>query len=147
MLTEAELQAGPIRASVPGIRAGFVDASLGRLLASSSAFRFAGLSTLDGRSVAAAGPITQAAAARIAAMASSLLALSETFARETASGRGAYTTITAAEGLIVVVRVPTREPRFALCAGSDSSDNLGIVLRRTLDASESLAQRFDAGDS
>ena len=92
MATEAEPQAGPIRTSVPGVRAGRIDvpaaeALLGRLMASLSALRFAGLSTLDGHPVAAAGAITPVAAGRIAAMASSLLALSETFARETASGQ------------------------------------------------------------
>ena len=152
MLTDANLGPGSTGKGVPGIGAGrvdsiAVDAMLGRLLASSSAFRFAGLSTLDGRPVATAGQIGDASAARIAAMTSSLLALGETFAREVASGRCACTTVAAAEGVTVVVRVPTRVPTFALCASSDSSDSLAVVLRRTLDAAERLARLLDAHDA
>ncbi len=108
-------------------------------LASSPALQLVSLSYVDGRPIATAGQAQAHSVERVAAMASSFLALSETFAREAAHGRCDYSTITSAQGLIVAVRVPSPKQLFVLCAVASRSDNLAMVLRRTLDCAESLA--------
>lgn len=120
---------------------------LARLLATSTAFRFTSLSTVDGRSIAVAGRVDDVTTARIAAMTSALLGLSETFAKEAVRSRCAYTTITADDGVVVVVRVPTRARLHALSVASDANENLALVLRRTLDAAHALALLVDADPS
>ena len=107
--------------------------------AASPAMQLASLSYVDGRPLATIGEASPEQAQRVAAMASSFLALSETFARETSHGRCSYATITSVQGLIVAVRVPSPRPLYVLSAAASRSDNLAMVLRRTLDCAEALA--------
>lgn len=108
-------------------------------LSSSPALELVSLSYVDGRPVATAGQAEAHVVERVAAMASAFLALSETFAREASHGRCDYATITSAHGVVVAVRVPSHDQRFVLCALASRSDNLAMVLRRTLDCADSLA--------
>ena len=119
------------------------DDLLQRLLITVPSCRFVSLSTLDGRSAAVAGALTAAGAPRIAAMTSSFLALSETLAWETTSGRSSYVTLASSDGLIVIARVPTRLPAYALSACADDDGVLALLLRRTLDTVTALAERLD----
>lgn len=107
--------------------------------ATSPAMELVSLCYVDGRPLATIGEASRDQAERVAAMASSFLALSETFSKETSHGRCSYATITSAQGLIVAVRVPSPRPLYVLCAAASRSDNLAMVLRRTLDCAESLA--------
>ncbi|TDR45042.1 putative regulator of Ras-like GTPase activity (Roadblock/LC7/MglB family) [Tahibacter aquaticus] len=93
----------------------------------------------DGRPLATVGEAPPNHAERVAAMASSFLALSETFAKEASHGRCSYATITSAQGLLVAVRVPSPRKLYVLCAAASRSDNLAMILRRTLDCADSLA--------
>ena len=108
-------------------------------LASSPAIQLISLSYVDGRPIATAGQAPAHSVERVAAMASSFLALSETFAKEAAHGRCDYATITSSLGVVVAVRVPSPKQLFVLCAVASRNDNLAMVLRRTLDCAESLA--------
>lgn len=114
-------------------------AHLQAFFATSSAMQLVSLCYVDGRPLATLGDASPEQAQRIAAMASSFLALSETFSKEAAHGRCAYATITSAQGLIVAVRVPSPRSLYVLCAAAGRSDNLAMVLRRTLDCAEALA--------
>lgn len=104
------------------------------------AVRFCCLSTVDGHLISKAGMQDEHACQRTAAIASSFLALSETFAKEGAVGRCTHTTISAEHGTIVAVRVPSRTRSYVLSVGADLSDNLASVLRLTLDAAEKVAK-------
>ncbi|WP_257389020.1 hypothetical protein [Tahibacter caeni] len=119
------------------------DGLLSRLLITVPSCRFVSLSTLDGRSAAVAGALTAAGAPRVAAMTSSFLALSETLAWETTSGRSSYVTLASSDGVIVIARVPTRLPAYALSACADDDRVLALLLRRTLDTVAALAQQLD----
>jgi len=119
-------------------------AILERLLDRSLALKFASLSTVDGRSFAqASARDDDAAAHRIAAMSSSLLALSESFAREALRGNSSFTTISTEHGAIVVVRVPTRKRNHVLAIGSDASDVMALTLRYALDAAAEISAAID----
>lgn len=107
--------------------------------ASSPAMELVSLSYVDGRPLATIGEASPDHALRVAAMASSFLALSETFSKEKQHGRCSYATITSAQGLIVAVRVPSPRPLYVLCAAASRSDNLAMILRRTLDCADELA--------
>lgn len=113
--------------------------NLNALIHRSPAILFCCLSTVDGRLVARAGRQDEQASQRIAALAASFLALSETFAKESHSGRCTHTTISAEFGTIVAVRVPSKNRIFALSIGADRSDNLASILRQTLDTAEALS--------
>ena len=81
---------------------------------------------------------------RSSAIVSSLLALSESFARETLRSKCLYTTIATQHGFIVTVRVPCKNEAYALCLCADSSENLAIAIRAALDTAEALAGAVDA---
>lgn len=107
--------------------------------ATSPAMELVSLCYADGRPLATVGLAPPNHAERVAAMASSFLALSETFAKEASHGRCSYATITSAQGLLVAVRVPSPRQLYVLCAAASRSDNLAMILRRTLDCADSLA--------
>ncbi|MBN8741714.1 MAG: hypothetical protein BGP24_16585 [Lysobacterales bacterium 69-70] len=119
------------------------DAELNALLGRLPALRFASLSTVDGRAVLAAGRLTDTAVERVAAVSSSLLALGEAFARETAGSAYRHTTITADDGLIVVARVPSSRQRLALAVGCDHGGNLALLLGCALDSAAALTRIVD----
>lgn len=107
---------------------------------------FASLSTVDGRSYASAHGRGEFSPQRIAAITSSLLALSESFAKEAAQGRCSYAAVSTDHGSIVIVRVPSKKRQHALSICADLSDNMAMSLRTTLDAAETLAQILDQAD-
>ncbi|MBN8741712.1 MAG: hypothetical protein J0H86_19555 [Xanthomonadaceae bacterium] len=148
MLNGAGQVCGPARAdALPDVERARVracaDGLLERLLVTVPSCRFVSLSTLDGRSAAIAGALTATSAPRVAAMTSSFLALSETLAWETTSGRSSYVTLTSSDGLVVIARVPTRLPAYALSACADDGGVLALLLRRTLDTVAALAGQLD----
>jgi uncharacterized protein len=105
--------------------------------------RMASLSTADGRPFALAAPATPMDAGRVAAMSSSLLALSESFSREALRGTCRYSLISTDFGVIATVRIPGAKRMHVLAIASDDSEMLAIVLRNALDLSERLAAILD----
>lgn len=98
------------------------------------------MATVDGRAFAHGSREGHAVeAARIAAVASSLLALSESFSGEALRSRARYNTIATDRGTIVIVRVPSQARAHALCVWADSSENFAMTLRFSLDTAERLA--------
>lgn len=112
---------------------------LQRLLQSSNALRFGCLGTADGRLLASVDADAQSSGERIAAMTSSLLALSESFAKDALRSHCSYSVIAADHGSIVVARVPHVGRGYMLSVGSDGSEVLALTLRASLDAAERLA--------
>jgi len=113
---------------------------LATILDRTPSIRFACLATSDGRLVARAGDTGNAGNAQgIAAMSSSLLALSEAYSREMLGTECHYSATVTSEGTIVTVRIPRSQGRLALSVAADATDVMGTVLRRALDASEELA--------
>lgn len=101
--------------------------------------------TADGRAFADAAQSGQKVEApRIAAVASSLLALSESFSREALRSRAQYSSIATTHGTIMIVRVPTRVHAHVLCLWADQTENLAMTLRIALDGAAQLAALIDA---
>lgn len=102
------------------------------------------LCTVDGRAFAHAlrnaGGLQPA---RMAAIASSLLALSESFARESIQGRAQYASIATDNGSIVIVRIPSRTRMHALCVSADADETFAMALRFALDSASQLAALID----
>lgn len=116
------------------------EAELQRVLDKHRSVFFVNLASVDGRPYAHAMVSRSADRQRISALTSSLLGLSESYAKEVAGGRCRYTALAMEEGTVVTVRVPTRSLRFALSVGADDSENLATVLRAALDTASSLAR-------
>ncbi|HEV2679669.1 MAG TPA: roadblock/LC7 domain-containing protein [Rhodanobacter sp.] len=110
---------------------------LDRLLQEASEIIFANLSLLDGRTYAMSS-LDRVDQQRIAALSSSLLALSESFAREVRGGLCSYVTVSMERGFLVTVRVPTEPGRYTLSLFVDNSANLAMALRWALDAAKKL---------
>jgi len=113
------------------------------LIQKSGAVRFACLSLTDGRPFVFAGAAEAKLAPRIAALTASFLGLSESFAKESQNGRCTYTTVATDNGTLLVVKVAARARGMVLSISADRSENLAMVLRRTLDTAEFVAQRID----
>lgn len=82
-------------------------------------------------------------AARIAAIASSVLALSESFSQETLGGRVQFNSVATSQGNIVTVRIPSKNGNYALCVWADKADIFAMTLRFTLDTADKLAVLVD----
>lgn len=115
---------------------------LERLLTQAPSIRFACISTADGRLFVSDG--AGGDAQRFAAMASSMLALSESFAKEALRSQCTHSTIVTRHGVIVTVRIPGNRGSYLLTLGADATDMMALVLRRALDASEQLAAILDS---
>ncbi len=113
------------------------------LLKRTPAVMFACLSTVDGRTVAHAAGQREIAPQRVAAITTSLLSLSESFAKEVLRGTCLHTTIAIDHGTVVAVRVPSQARTHALSVCADRGDNLAMTLRWTLDAAGELARVID----
>lgn len=100
--------------------------------------RFACVSTADGRVYAFAGPPSETAPQRVAALTSAHLALSESFSKETLRGRCNYATVSTQEGTLVSVRIPSTRGSFIFSLGTDASEIMAMALRIALDAATHL---------
>lgn len=135
-----------------GVERAKCQATLDALLERSAGFRFASLSTVDGRSFAFAANSQedksdeQKSAPRFAAITSSLLALSESFAREALEAKCYYTAVSTDHGSLVTVRAPNRKRTYALSVCADPTENMAMTLRLTIDCAESLARIVDRLD-
>lgn len=121
-------------------------ALLSSLIAQSPSVTFAGLSSVDGRLVASAAGSTHADVdpQRVSALTSSLLALSESFAREVRGGRCTHATVSMEAGSVVTVRIPTARQLHVLSVCTDQSANLAMALRWTLDTARKIADVLGA---
>ncbi|MCW8194587.1 hypothetical protein F6455_07290 [Proteobacteria bacterium 005FR1] len=119
------------------------EALLERLIDRQPCGIFASLTTIDGRSFAFATKHGEIQGQRVAAVSSSLLALSEAFGREILKGECSYTAIATTHGFIVTVRVPSRLKQHALSFCTDTSENMAIAMRLTFDTAEGLAKILD----
>lgn len=118
-------------------------ACLDALLARSPALKFACLGTVDGRLYACASSDSNAVAQRISAMASSLLALSESFSKDALRSHCTHSTISTEHGAIVTVRIPCSHRTHVVSVGADATENMAMTLRHALDVSEQLAAIID----
>lgn len=118
-------------------------ARLDRLVKQSSAISFACLGTVDGRFHAYASPMDAGAPQRLAAITSSLLALSESFAKEGLRSKCSHAAVATEHGTIVTVRIPCASRAYALSVGADSSELLAMTLRNTLDCADDIAAIID----
>lgn len=102
------------------------------------------MSTLDGRAFAHAFRAgVDIEAPRIAAVASSLLALSESFSKETLSSAAKYNSTVTERGNIITVRVGSRTQQYILCVWTENSENFAMALRFSLDTAKELAMVTD----
>lgn len=117
---------------------------LGDLLTEAQGVLGAVMASVDGHAFAKSFQRGHAKdATRIAAIASSVLALAESFSHETLDGKVGFNCVSTSHGSIMTVRVPARENIFVLCVWADKSDNFAMALRFTLDAAHKLAALVD----
>ena len=105
--------------------------------------RMASVSTADGRPFALAVSHSAPDSNRIAAMSSSLLALSESFSREVLRSPCRYSLISTEHGVVATVRVPSAKRMHALAIATDDSEMLAMVLRNALDVADRIAEILD----
>ncbi len=79
---------------------------------------------------------------KLAAMASSLLALSEAVASEMGMQRCQYVIVDTESGSVVTLRIPTRAHELLLCVLCGDGVSLGSVLYATRDSARALARRL-----
>lgn len=118
----------------------YCQALIEKMVHETSSVVFAALSTVDGNSFAFKSKNEAIIDSRIAAMTSSLLALSESLSKEGLNGQCSYNTISTDYGSIVTVRVPTDKKlhTFSLC--TDRTDSMAMSMRLSFDTAEKLAQ-------
>lgn len=117
---------------------------LGSLLGKHASLQGMVMTSVDGHAFAQAFQQSHSKeAARIAAIASSVMALSESFSGETLAANTRYNCVNTDRGNIVTVRIPSRSNKFVLCCWADNSDNFAMTLRFTLDAASKLAALVD----
>lgn len=116
---------------------------LERLLEKHPSIFFITLASVDGRSYAHVNGASQSDPQRIAAMTSSLLGLSESYAREANASRCRYSVVAMENGSVVTVRIPTKSMRFALAIGATDMENLATILRAALDGAATLAKLLE----
>lgn len=119
------------------------ESELKRLLEKHPSIFFISLASVDGRSYAHVNGASESDPQRIAAMTSSLLGLSESYARESSKSRCRYSVVAMENGSVVTVRIPTRSLRFALAIGATDKENLATVLRAALDGAAALAKLLE----
>ena len=78
-------------------------------------------------------------AARVAAVSSSLLALSESFSGETLGDKARYSSIVTDRGCIITARVPAGVPVHVLCLWVDGTENHAMALHYALETVQKLA--------
>lgn len=113
---------------------------LDQVLADNNAVVFVALSTVDGNSFAFASSNEDIVDNRIAAMTSSLLALSESLSKESLRGTCSYNAVSTEFGSIVTVRVPTKRKLHTLSLCTDTSENMAMSMRLSFDTADKLAQ-------
>ncbi len=116
---------------------------LEKLLKRTPSVLYACLSTVDGRAVAHVAREREIPPQRVAAITTSLLSLSESFAKELLRGTCLHTTIAVDHGTVVAVRVPSLKKTYALSVCADRGDNMAMTLRWTLDAANEMARVVD----
>lgn len=124
---------------------------LGRFCGEVPSAVFACLGTVDGRAFAfarndAGDADDGKAAQRMAAISCSLVALSESFSRESIRGNCNHALIASDHGNIIVVRVPSVSRAYVISVGADASDMQAVTLRRALDLSQDLASIIDGAN-
>lgn len=115
-----------------------VQAMLDDLVSNHWGLRFVCLSSVDGRVVSFAG-IEGMNPQRLAAISSSSLGLSESFAKEAVRSSSRYSVVVAEQGAVITVRVPTTSARYAVSLCDNGSETLAMLLRRSLDTADALA--------
>lgn len=134
---------GPAARAVPAILPS-CEVVLRTLLDETPGVLGAVMARADGRTTAQAfREGHKAAAAEIAAVSSSLLALCESFGRKTLRSGARYSRIVTERGCIVIVRVPASKSKQALCAWTGNDANFATTLRFALDTADQLAQLPD----
>lgn len=102
------------------------------------------MATLDGRAFAHAfRPGVDMQAPRIAAVSSSLLALSESFSKEALGSAAKYNSTVTEQGNIITVRVGGHVKQYILCVWTEDSENFAMALRFSLDSAKELASVVD----
>lgn len=102
--------------------------------------QFVCLGAVDGRMLSVAGQPDRATGQRIAAMSSSLLALSESFARESFDSGAHYSLVSSRQGSIVTVRIPSPSSHYSLSLAADRTETVALALRNALDLADTLGR-------
>lgn len=77
--------------------------------------------------------------ARIAAMVGSMVALGETVAKEVQISRSQYVVVHAQQGMLLMLRVPSKKQLLVVATLAKASSNLGIVLHETRRCTQAIA--------
>lgn len=112
---------------------------LDTLLKDTPSVVFVSVSTVDGNSFAHASSRKEIDSQRLAAITSSLLALSETLSHETLKGKCSYNAISTDFGSIITVRVPSKRNIFTLSLCADKSENMAMAMRTAFDTADKLS--------
>jgi predicted regulator of Ras-like GTPase activity (Roadblock/LC7/MglB family) len=107
---------------------------------SSPSTHYVCLGAVDGRMLSVAGLPDRSAGQRIAAMSSSLLALSESFSRESLDSGTTYSLVSARHGSIVTVRIPSASAHYSLSLAADRTETVALALRNALDLADKLGR-------
>lgn len=110
-----------------------------RLFERSRQTRFICIGTVDGHLVHFRSRDPHVGADRIAAISSSVLALNETFGKESLASGAIYSLVVTHHGAVVTVRVASGSRRYALSLAADASETVALALRNALDAAEAVA--------
>jgi len=116
--------------------------TLERLVASNPTIRLAVLTTSDGHEIAAY-PERPLVTQRVAAMSSSLQALSDAIVREASLGIGRNLIIESDAGLIVILGLTGFAPRASLAVLASGTGILGHLLWAARDCCKSLERALD----
>jgi predicted regulator of Ras-like GTPase activity (Roadblock/LC7/MglB family) len=116
--------------------------TLERLVVSNVAIKLAVLTTSDGHEIAAY-PERPVVTQRVAAMSSSLQALSDAIVREASLGNGRNLIIESDAGLIVILGLAGFAPRASLAVLASGTGILGQLLWAARDCCKSLERALD----
>lgn len=122
---------------------GTIRAHFELLLSRHPALRFVCLCTGDGALLEHESADATLRGARIAAMTSAALALSESFARDALHAACSYSVIYSESGAIVMVRIPLKDRSYTLSVASDGTEVLAATLRTALDTAQRIAAALD----
>ncbi len=117
-----------------------VRAALAAALKTDQQNTFLCLGRLDGRPVMLVRRTNSTNANNVSALGCSLLALSETFAKEAVEGEADYSLVSTRAGSLVTVRVRLEPEDFVLSLGTDGSNTIGAALRAGLDCAKALSE-------
>lgn len=126
------------------VHAAICQRQLDLLMNDAADVRGALISTTDGFEVARVPMDADFAASRLAAMASSIIALGEATVQEVRLSQCRNVLVDAVDGRLLLLSVPTRDVGLVLCVYGTEQASLGYLLAIARTHVEELVRRFDA---